>query len=41
METVEKKAAATTEPLNEQAEDALWREYRRTQNPEIRDQLIQ
>lgn len=39
MEAVEKKAAAT-EAMNEQAEDALWREYRRNQDPEIRDRLI-
>jgi RNA polymerase sigma factor for flagellar operon FliA len=40
METVEKKATPTTEPMEEQAEDALWREYRRTQDPAIRDRLI-
>ncbi len=39
MEIMEKKAQ-TTEPMEEHAEDELWREYRKTQNQAIRERLI-
>jgi len=40
METVEKKSAASMEPLDEHIEEDLWRAYRKTADPAIREQLV-